>query len=223
MKQLTGTLALGFALMGLPLQASDGGKDSRVDELKDEIVAIASANTSRVDNFSQVRMQLQPLVDELLAISTDRSEAEKINQVEGAWRNLWSDLGFGPGTNYEQVYQVVSRDGYYYNISESRFGVLKFTGFLRGAYTDEGDFLAIEFTNNDIRFGFPEPGTDLVQLATDFEEGQLKSLPVPGPIGVTGVLINAYVDDELRIVTGNNSGEMGQDLFILERVDSILP
>jgi hypothetical protein len=40
---------------------------------------------------------------------------------------------------------------------------------------------------------------------------------------VKGVLINAYVDQDLRIVTGNSASGTPMNLFILERADAIVP
>lgn len=195
--------------------------NARIQELKDDIKTIALANRDDTVNSLQVRNTLQPLINELVALTPSRSEAEKLDQVVGAWRNLWSDQQFGPGVDPAQVYQVVSDDGYYYNISLAHSPQGDVTNFLRGAYDDQGSYLAIEFTANSVRPGFFAPGTDLKALAANFEAGEIEAQPVPGPIGVTGALINAYVDDDLRIVTGNSTADSQLRLFILERVESV--
>lgn len=196
---------------------------SRLEQLKQSIRSIASANTSRTDNYLEVRHQLQPLVNELLALAPDRLEAEKLPQVVGGWRNLWSDMPFGQGVDPNQVYQAVSSAGYYYNISRVVTAQGDFTGFLRGAYSDQGSYLAIEFTANSIRSDFFAPGTQLLPLAEAFEAQTIPATSIPGPIGVKGVLINAYVDQDLRIVTGNSESGPAMSLFILERAETIVP
>lgn len=206
-----------------PLASLQAAEGDRVSELKQEIKTIALANIDRTDNFPEVRKQLQPLVDELIGLVPNQPEAEKLALVAGGWRNLWSDQRFGPGVDPKQVYQAVSPEGYYYNISLIKSPIGDFTGFLRGAYTDGGNFLNIEFTSNAVRKDFYAPGTPLLALAQDFEAGNIKSLPVPGPIGVTGVLINAYVDQDFRVVTGNSKVNSNSSLFILERADVIAP
>jgi hypothetical protein len=222
MKRLIISIGLFLSTAGLA-GADRPDPASRMEQLKQSIRSIASANTSRTDNFLEVRNQLQPLVNELLALAPDRLEAEKLPQVVGAWRNLWSDMPFGEGVDPTQVYQAVSSAGYYYNISRIVTAQGEFTGFLRGAYSDQGSYLDIEFTANSISPDFFAPGTQLLPLAEAFEAQTIPGTSIPGPIGVKGVLINAYVDQDLRIVTGNSVSGTDLNLFILERADAIVP
>ncbi len=215
-----------IALVTLGTSTHLGAEESEnnlKEELIEQIIDIAKANTGKVDQAEETEEEIQPLIDALLEITPERSEAEKSSQVAGAWRNLWSNTAFGPGTNYDQVYQIVSTEGYYYNVSETKLGRLSFTSFLRGEYVDEGTQLGIRFTSNAIRYGFYPAGTALVTLTTDFEKGDIPSINVPGPIGVTGDLANVYVDDKLRIVVGAQDGQEDRDIFILERTETILP
>jgi hypothetical protein len=197
--------------------------EARIEQLKLSIRTIAAANTSRTDNYLEVRNQLQPLVNELLELAPDRLEAEKLPQVLGGWRNLWSDQPFGEGVDPTQVYQAVSKDGYYYNISKTLTAKGEFTSFLRGMYSDQGSYLRIEFTANSISPGFQPIGTSVLTLAEDFEAQKIPATAIGGPIGVTGILINAYVDEELRIVTGNSVSDTDLSLFILERAPTFAP
>jgi hypothetical protein len=221
-KRIVISIGLFLSIAGM---AGAGQPDpaSRLEQLKQSIRSIASTNTSRTDNYLEVRHQLQPLVNELLALAPDRLEAEKLPQVVGGWRNLWSDMPFGQGVDPNQVYQAVSSAGYYYNISRVVTVQGNFTGFLRGAYSDQGSYLAIEFTANSIRPDFFAPGTQLLPLAEAFEAQTIPATSIPGPIGVKGVLINAYVDQDLRIVTGNSENGPSMNLFILERAETIVP
>jgi hypothetical protein len=197
--------------------------EARIEQLKQSIREIAVANTARTDNYLEVRNQLQPLVNELLALAPDRLEAEKLPLVVGGWRNLWSDMPFGEGVDPTQVYQAVSKDGYYYNVARILTDKGEFTSFLRGAYSDQGSYLRIEFTANSISPGFQPAGTPVLDLAEDFEAQKIPATAIGGPIGVTGILINAYVDQELRIVTGNSISDTDLSLFILERAPTIIP
>jgi len=217
-------IALGAGLLlASAVSAAKGSPEtaSRIEELKRNIQSISKANINRTDNYLEVRNELQPLVNELLALTPDRLEAEKLDDVAGAWRNLWSDQEFGPGVDASQVYQVVSKDGYYYNISRNVSPKGEFTNFLRGIYEDQGSYLKIEFTDNSVSPNFYEAGTPLVQLAKNFEAKMIPSQSIGGPIGVKGVLINSYVDDQLRIVTGNSSSSTDLSLFVLERVTAV--
>ncbi|SMF42723.1 hypothetical protein [Pseudobacteriovorax antillogorgiicola] len=212
--------SLSLLLVSAPA-LSKGDKPSRIDVLKGMIVAISKDNTANMENRLEVRNQLDPLVNELLELSPSQTEGERASLVAGAWKSLWSDQSFGFGVDYQQVYQVVSEDGYYYNISKVQGPEGVFTNFLRGAYESQGSYLAIEFTANELSPGFFPAKTQLVNLAEDFEAGLINSFSIPGPIGVTGVLMNIYVDDELRLVYGNSVSDTRPRLFVLERTQAI--
>ena len=186
---------------------------------KKVLISVAKKNRNNPQKLF-VRNMLDPLVNILVEKSKSRTEAEKLAMIEGTWRSLWSDQVFGQGVDNDQVYQVVSGDGYYYNISkiDSENGAL--TAFLRGQFDVKESYLAIEFTANSIQFGFPKQGADLLKLATDVESGEIPTTPIPGPIGVTGALMNIYVDEDLRIVMGNSSADSRPRLFILQRAQS---
>lgn len=213
----------------------------RVRELKQEIVAISNANTLRTDNFAEVTAELKPLVDELQAIAPHLSQAETLDRLEGVWHSLWSNLEIGgPGVvvDLAEVYQVVTKGGYYYNLSNARaLGFLKTVGVLRGAYTSEPDGLAIEFTRTGYRVGTLRG--DLFDLTQRIESGSAPVLYLParaprGPVGITGKLTTIFVDDELRISGGFQAPFLGADgavqvpgktdlLFVLERQTTALP
>lgn len=197
-------------------------KTDRVSELKAEIKEIATTATADGRDLLAARNDLSPLVNELIAISPSQTEAERAELVVGGWVNLWTDNNFGPTLNPANVYQVVSPKGFYYNISRvpTRSGEVV-TNFLRGAYEDKGSYLAIEFTANSVSNIDLNPGDELLPLAEKVEQGLLATTPVPGPIGVTGALLNVYVDEDLRIVWGNSSQNSRPLLFILERTDTV--
>ena len=220
MKLLNAILILTLGIFTSSLKADVGINDRA--ELKAKLVELASSYTGKTRLKDEALKQIKPLVDALVGLSEKKSEADKKDLVIGGWRNVWSYRNFGFNTNYDQVYQIVSEDGYYYNFSEIALGKVKFSGFLRGKYEDAGDKLRIEFTSNKIKFGFYEEGTDIVELIESFEAGEIRALSIPGPIGIQGDLVNLYVDDTLRIVTGRTDGGGVEDLFILTRTDLVL-
>ena len=206
-------------VFGLPAMAAE---NLEIEKVKKGIVAIAKSDFAREGNQLVVRNILDPLVNTLVEMAPSQSEDERAALGGGGWKSLWTDQGFGPGTDLDQVYQVVSPNGFYYNISknDSPRGVV--TNFLRGAYTSQGSYLAIEFTANSISPSFFQAGTDLSELAQNFEDGAIQGISIPGPIGVTGVLMNIYVDKTLRIVYGNSTADVRPRLFLLERADVIV-
>ena len=218
MKLFNTCLLLLLGLFTSSLKADEFAKQA---DLKAKIVELASAYTGQVLKKDEARSKLEPLINELVALVEPRSEEEKLDEVVGGWKNLWSYRNFGFNTNYQQVYQIVSEDGYYYNLSELKVGRLSFSGFLRGAYKDAGDKLRIQFTSNKLKLGFYKEGTNIVELVESFEAGEIRAWNVPGPIGVKGNLVNLYVDDTLRIVTGKSDGDVVEDIFVLKRTNTI--
>jgi PAP_fibrillin len=202
---------------------------------------IANANTTRTDNYAQVRAQVQPLVDKLAKHFGVRPASAKLPLIKGAWKQSWSDFPFMMNgfnkMDLNQVYQVVSEDGYYYNLGDSTaFFFLGTTGVLRGAYTTNGTKLNIEFTNVGFKFGRLSKSRDLVSYASAFEAGTTTSIGIPGggrapkgPVGIKGTLETLYADADLRIERGtqtaftDESGAVlipgiGEKIFLLDRV-----
>ena len=223
------TSILAISILTVPSFGLDdkvvGGRvcdQSRVIELKSQIVSIATSNQTRRDNIDQVQAQLQPLLSELIALVPYRTETDKAYQVAGGWYNLWSNSRFGPFVDYAQVYQVVDKDGFYYNISKNVAPFGTFTNYLRGAFSDAGDYLRIEFTRSITVNGWLNSGLNLSELSDAVESGAIDGPDEPrGPIGVQGDLRNAFVDDQLRIVIGRSDGDAFDSIFILIRSDVV--
>ena len=193
-----------------------------IEDLKTQIVKVAEQYNGDTDKREEAKDRLDSLIDNLTFLTPERTEAEKKKDIIGGWKNIWSYRPFRGNTNSNQVYQVVSSDGYYYNLSELKLGPLSFTSFLRGEYSDDGDKLIIKFTNNNLKYGFYKKGDNLVDIVSSFEASNIRSIKVPGPIGVTGILRNVYVDKDLRIVKGSSDGDDIDDLFILIRADRLI-
>ncbi len=183
---------------------------ARIEGLKCRIRSIALANTTRDDNVADVEAELLPLVNELASLEPPRTETETVQKLEGVWRSLWNNLRFDPPNikvDETRAYQVVTKDGYYYNLSNSTaFGFVKTVGVLRGAYASDGNGgFDIEFTANGFRLG--ELRGDLFALAQGIEARTVPVLYLPGrvpngPVGVRAGLTTIYVDDDLRIAGG---------------------
>lgn len=198
--------------------------------LKQRILQIARANTTRTDNIAEVKAQLRPYVRALVLLTPPISEAEKLARSEGAWHSLWTDLRFDRPLDRTRIYQVVTTVGHYWNLSLSEIGGVTRLNALRGAYAPIPEGLAIRFTTSglvdDTVIG--KDGAGLVQLAADIESG-VESLSVPGPFPpVTGKLLTYYIDADLRILGGENAPLFDDDgnvyipgqydeLFVLER------
>ena len=205
---------------------------------KAKLRAICAPNMTRTDNFDEVRAEVDPLVEKLARHFGQRPAAQKVSLVAGAWRQIWSDYPYpmAPFVSMDlsQVYQVVSADGHYWNLGDSRaLGFIGITGVLRGRYELDGSRLNIQFTNSGFRFGRLKSGVDLVDYASDLESGDKTYLGLPGggPVGISGTLETLYVDGDLRIDRGtqdevrNEDGSVkrpaiGAKYFILDRVQT---
>ncbi len=235
----------GFTLLQAPEQsvaasAPDARADvaprptsaARAEALKKAIVLIAErakGTCDEDDNDPAVTRVLNRLTDKLVRAVPARTESEKLPQVAGGWKLVWSDLEVsGQGgepvcTSTDGVYQVVSPNNYYWNIFTARPpGGEASTGFLRGKYETTPNRLKIEFTELAVSPSVPPPGTDLVDLADRAENGEFIPLPPGNGVGVTGELRNEYVDDEVRIVRGSDDRPGNpESIFVLVRADVV--
>lgn len=219
--------------------------------VRSQVVAICRANTLREDNIPAVRAQLDPLVARLAAWFNTNRPPDEVTLTQRPWKSLWyddptideaSNGSFGTtvyGLNRDAIYQVVE-DGYYYNVSEVviRKGrrTTKLQNFLKGAYTlanrpgpanvgqSRLNVVDLEFVFNAARQGGLPVGLDLRRLVKAVETGRYAVSRVPGPIGVTGQLWNAYIDEDLRISLGEQDDEPDiTDLYILEVSPRVTP
>ena len=62
------------------------GKD--LLSLKNQIIKISKQNIDRLDNFSDIRSKLNPLVEELRKLQSLTAEESKRLKV-GTWKQLW--------------------------------------------------------------------------------------------------------------------------------------
>ena len=204
----------------------------RIAELKKEIRSIAIENIGKKELRTQLREQLQPLVDELGAFHTPANAEADLPLLEGAWKEIFSDdvepepPGFG--TDRDSVYQVVTKDGYFYNLSNLK-GIITVAGVLRGEYKPAGDFLNIKFTKVSVRLQKLDSKTELFPFVQDLESGKLGSIVPPGnnkapngPVGAEGNIRNIYIDQDFRIATGENFADGIKDLFVLDKVTNAI-
>ncbi|NRA66643.1 MAG: hypothetical protein HRU19_19295 [Pseudobacteriovorax sp.] len=223
-----GALCVGLVTSGYALGHDED--TNRLEELKSTILDIAIENGLNRDNLPEVRMILDPLVKELATFRNARPAVEEIDLLEGSWKEVWADdiEPERPGfvTDRDGVYQVVTDQGYFYNIGQQDGPQgLSATGYLRGQYSDAGINLATEFTRVGLLFGSIDTVENLKDQILAIESGEISLIEVPGnsqfpngPIGATGLLRNLYIDQNLRIATGSNDADGIQDLYVLTRV-----
>ncbi len=243
MKMQTGLLLFALISATATVRAADLPGD--VAFARSEVIRISSENTLQTDNIAEVRAQLAPFVVSLSNWFAANRPANEVALTQKPWKNLWyDDPDISDATNLDlgffsliqdrnAIYQVV-QDGYYYNVSES---ILTFFGFaiplqnyLKGEYQVSNpagpgnageprlNVVDLRFASNAIALGPLGKGTPLDPLVFLVDQGWLPTIPVPGPIGVTGELWNLYIDEELRVSAGIDKSDPSViDIYILRR------
>lgn len=233
-------------IVGLSTTAHAAELPPELQVVKQQIINIASANTTNTANIPAVRTQLEPLIAQLEEWYVANRPPNEITLTQVPWKNLWYDdpdiafgFTFGPLSLQQprdRIFQVVE-NGYYYNVSE--FVITIFTteitlqNYLKGAYTiidpagptttgqPRRNVIALTFVFNGAFFG-PIPRVIPLSLLVRLVDAKmLPTIPVPGPNGVTGRLWNRYIDADLRIAAGFNTNEPEViDLYILQKVQT---
>ncbi len=209
---------------------NENNTQAQIIELRDRILEEAeNARTAcdDADNTAEIRASLSVLVDELIALVPQRTEAEKAEEVAGGWFQVWSDNPFTtvPNICFDtfHIYQIVSLNGYYYNISQVNAFGSSLGYFIRGIYELGENALPVEFTDAYFSNEPLPTGMDLVALTDQAENGEIMRAQIPPTpvIGITGTLGNIYVDDLLRIITDGTPASGNSDLYIMRRQNTV--
>lgn len=211
-----------------------------LEAIKQQVIDIAKANTTRTDNVKEVRAQLDPLVAQLGKYFAANRPANELTQTQGVWKNLWydnPDIDRGPfflKLDRASVRQVVE-DGYYYNVANSAVKILGLKlgtvhSFLRGNYTvgrpatpetqgeERRNVIQLEFADLRVKFGGIKDNVSIQKQVDRIVTKTTWSLPSPGPRGVKGELWNVYVDDTVRIAAGFQADKPEElQLYVLQR------
>lgn len=202
--------------------------DTRVQQLKQQILQIALTNEGKTANVAKVRKTLDPFIAELVSLVPNRTEPEKLAQVVGAWQQVWTDgveifEGPPPGKfDFSDIFQIVFPSGYYYNIGRYQRSGIDWTVFLRGSFIAQPESLNVTFTKYVYGSGWLFTGSDLIYQALRAEAGVFDKQPFNPPNNPIGLpqlaLSNIYVDNDFRLLQAG-SGPMSS-LFVLVRVGS---
>ncbi len=196
---------------------------SKASELKGKIIRLAAMYQGQADPDLSKQVSLEILVNQLLVIAPQKPVSERLQSLYGAWKQVWgtynyrkNDRSVDPTIGIEEIYQVIFKDGHYYNVSPS-FKNGKRTdekiSFLRGEFklsADNDDELDVKFTN--LTELAERPGSvNLWDLATQAETNTLPGEKTTLPNFLVrlffqgGSLKEVYTDEGLRILYGTNS------------------
>ncbi len=227
---LTASNLLGWA-------SNETNSSSEVERLKQEIIEMAESFTGQGDPDFSRQQALEPLVAQLLTLSPQKPIEQRLSLLYGAWKQVWgpydyrnSDRGVDPTIGTDEIYQVISPDGFYYNVAPN---------YLDGNRSQErisllrGEFKLSNRTGNELDVRFTEyPGVDprpqdiaLWDLPALAESGQLENRITIVPKWIVkiffspGTLEEVYTDENLRILYGKTRTNFrAKYLYIMTRI-----
>ncbi len=230
--KLKGMLLLYLGLM-IASTPADVSATRTVAVIKADILALAQSYIGQGDpDFSKQRA-LELLVRELLGAAPQPPVRERLDLLAGPWYQVWGPYDYrnddrgtvDPKITVDEIYQVVFREGYYYNVNPVR-GKDRIA-LLRGEYNlvpGYPDMLAVRFTRFPGNKGRPED-IPIWELAALAEAGKLpdKTTIVPGFIVRWffggGALREVYTDADMRITYGGGRVDDRTDehIYIMTR------
>lgn len=208
-----------------------------VSSLKQKIVATAQKYQGQGDPDFKIQKELEPLVNKLITLKPQANVKERLPLLFGVWKQVWGpyeyrkdDRSVDPTLNPKEIYQVISPEGFYYNVSpnmDAKTNKEKNINYLRGQYKiSEKDSIGI-----DVKFvkfiGMKTRPVEkeIYQYVDEAERDQLPNqiTVVPRPIVKLffggGTLREVYTDDNLRILYGSNNKEFAkQYLYVMTKV-----
>ncbi len=198
--------------------------------LKSQILELAASYSGQSDPDGSKAKSFEPLIAELLALSAPKTMQEKAVAAVGAWKQIWgpysyNNSGAAPsGLDPNNIYQVISKTGFYTNVGIYDFLGLHLIGLLKGQYSVSQEKIGVQFKQSGILLeAVPKPYT-LADLPALKEEGKLCLLEFPKflpPVGIKGVLIEVFDDPDLRITYGEQEGKSAKTLYIMKRVQAL--
>jgi hypothetical protein len=208
-----------------------------INVLKNNIVSTAQKYQGKGDPDFKIQKELEPMVQKLLTLSPQKNVSERLPLLYGVWKQVWGPYeyrenkrGVDPTIKSDEIYQVVSAAGFYYNVSpnlDPKTNQVKRIDYLRGEYK-------LSNTNSiglDVKFtkfiGMKTRPTDRA-IHAYIEEAERNQLPnqvtvVPMPIVrlffTGGTLQEVYTDENLRILYGSNNKEFkNKYIYIMTKV-----
>jgi hypothetical protein len=208
-----------------------------IKDLKKQIVSTAQKYQGLGDPDFKIQNELEPLVAKLLTLEPQPTVVNRLPLIFGIWKQVWgpyeyrkNDRSVDPTLNPKEIYQVVSADGFYYNVSpnmDPKSQKEKNINYLRGEYSlskKDPNGLDVKFTKF-IGMKTRPVEKAIYQYVDEAERNQLpEQLTIVPKLVVRfffggGTLREIYTDDTLRILYGSNGKEFKkQYLYIMTRV-----
>jgi hypothetical protein len=224
--------ALGLVWVGTRASA----QSSEIEALKREILALAESFSGQGDPDFSKQQALEALIAPLLALAPQPPVTDRLELLAAAWKQVWgpydyrgSGRGVDPALAANEIYQVVFREGFYYNVTplwtngnpeRERIALLK------GRYRPDAalsDALRVRFVDYP-GFSARPPGYALWELPAALETGALVNDIdiVPTPVVKLffggGALKEIYTDADMRLLYGASSTDFTDPyLYVMTR------
>lgn len=234
----TALLALGGSFSA----AAHASLQDQIDAQKQQILALAQSFSGQGDPDFSRQQALEAVIAPLLALAPQPPVSARLELLAGAWRQVWGPYdyrgagrGVDPQLAANEIYQVVFREGFYYNVTPLwRNGdpARERIGMLKGRYkpdTSNPDALRVRFVDYP---GFSQrpAGYELWQLPAALETGALANDIDIVPTGVvklffgTGALLEIYTDADMRLLYGASSTAFEDSyLYVMTRSGDVPP
>lgn len=217
------------------------GKDevptNEITKVKNQIIQLAQKYSGQPDKDFSKQRSLEVPVKRLLQLKPMAPIKDRIPILAGTWKQVWGPYdyrtesrGIDPELEVKEIYQVVFKEGYYYNVSplykdgdrnQERIGLLRGEFKLNPEKTDT---LNVRFT----KYPGVEPrpkNINIWELAPRAENGTLENEITIVPTWVVekfyrqGQLREVYTDEDLRICYGLSDRPGSKPaLYIMSRV-----
>ena len=205
--------------------------------LKNNIVTTAQKYQGKGDPDYKIQKELEPMVEKLISLSPQPKVSDRLPLLFGVWKQVWGPYeykdnkrGVDPSLKADEIYQVVSPEGYYYNVNpnlDPKTNKEQRVDFLRGEYKlskTNPNGLDVKFTKF---IGTKTRPSDkpIYSYVDEAERDQLPNQVTVVPRTIVrlffagGTLQEVYTDGNLRILYGTNSKEFkNKYLYIMTKV-----
>ncbi len=208
-----------------------------INALKQTIVKTAEKYQGQGDPDFKIQRELEPLVQKLLILKPQPNVSERLSLLFGVWKQVWgpyeyrkSDRSVDPTISAKEIYQVISPEGFYYNVSpnlNASSKIEKNINYLKGKYNlSKNDSVGL-----DVKFvkfiGMRKRPNEkpIYEYVDEAEHDQLPNQITVVPSLIVklffggGTLREVYTDEDLRILYGSNGKEFkNQYLYIMTRI-----
>lgn len=204
------------------MAASVTDKNEAAQNVKQELLSLAESYKGLGDPDFSKQQAIEALVQKLVVISPPPPIKDRLTLLYGAWKQVWGPYdyrnnarGVDPELGVDEIYQVVFKEGYYYNVSpnfKNGDKTRERIGFLRGEYKLDPrneNLLRVKFTNlTGIRYRPKDKELWELPVLVEANRLQGRTTLLPGFLVRLffrgGALQEVYTDEDMRILYGSD-------------------